>query len=119
MAALKLALADQVKDVRASQRLTDSAVCLVADEGDTDLHLERLLKQHRRVDTASKRILEVNPGHPLIRRLVERAAAKDPALEDCAFLLLDQARIIEGEPLPDPAAFSRRLADALVRGLAA
>ncbi|WP_342240704.1 molecular chaperone HtpG [Inquilinus sp. OTU3971] len=119
VAALKLALADQVKDVRASQRLTDSAVCLVADEGDTDLHLERLLKQHRRVDSSSKRILEVNPGHPLIRRLAERAAAQDPALEDCAFLLLDQARIIEGEPLPDPAAFSRRLADALVRGLAA
>ena len=119
VAALKLALADQVKDVRASQRLTDSAVCLVADEGDTDLHLERLLKQHRRVDSSSKRILEVNPGHPLIRRLAERATAQDPALEDCAFLLLDQARIIEGEPLPDPAAFSRRLADALVRGLAA
>ncbi|MGF6226125.1 molecular chaperone HtpG [Inquilinus ginsengisoli] len=119
VAALKLALTDQVKDVRASQRLTDSAVCLVADEGDTDLHLERLLKQHRRVDSSSKRILEVNPGHPLIRRLAERAAAQDPALEDCAFLLLDQARIIEGEPLPDPAAFSRRLADALVRGLAA
>jgi molecular chaperone HtpG len=119
VAALKLALTDQVKDVRASQRLTDSAVCLVADEGDTDLHLERLLKQHRRVDSSSKRILEVNPGHPLIRRLAERAAAQDPALEDCAFLLLDQARIIEGEPLPDPVAFSRRLADALVRGLAA
>lgn len=119
VAALKLALADQVKDVRASQRLTDSAVCLVADEGDTDLHLERLLKQHRRVEGGSKRILEVNPGHPLIRRLAERAAARDPALEDCAFLLLDQARIIEGEPLPDPAAFSRRLAEALVRGLAA
>ncbi|WP_395677670.1 molecular chaperone HtpG [Inquilinus sp.] len=119
VAALKLALADQVKDVRASQRLTDSAVCLVADEGDTDLHLERLLKQHRRVDSSSKRILEVNPGHPLIRRLVARAAAQDPALEDCAFLLLDQARIIEGEPLPDPVAFSRRLAEALVRGLAA
>jgi len=119
VAALKLALADQVKDVRTSQRLTDSAVCLVADEGDNDLHLERLLKQHRRVDSSSKRILEINPGHALIRRLAERAAAQDPALQDCAFLLLDQARIIEGEPLPDPVAFSRRLSEALVRGLAA
>ena len=118
VAALKLALADQVKDVRASQRLTDSAVCLVADDGDTDLHLERLLKQHRRVDGASRRILEVNPGHPLIRRLAERAAGDGAGLDDSAFLLLDQARILEGEPLPDPVAFSRRLSDALVRGLA-
>jgi len=119
IATLKLALTDQVKDVRVSQRLTDSAVCLVADEGDTDLHLERLLKQHRRVESGAKRILEVNPGHTLIRRLAERAGNGGEGLEDCAFLLLDQARIIEGEPLPDPAAFSRRLSDALVRGLAA
>jgi molecular chaperone HtpG len=119
IAALKLALTDEIKDVRVSQRLTDSAVCLVADEGDTDLHLERLLKQHRRVENGAKRILEVNPGHPLIRRLAERATAGDAGLEDCAFLLLDQARIVEGEKLPDPAAFSRRLSEALVRGLAA
>ena len=52
IAIFKLALGDAVKDVRSSERLTDSAVCLVADEGDIDMHLERLLKQHRQLDTA-------------------------------------------------------------------
>ena len=69
IAIFKLALGDAVKDVRSSERLTDSAVCLVADEGDMDMHLERLLKQHRQLDTASKRILELNPRHKLIERL--------------------------------------------------
>src|SRR5437588_8541073 len=63
IAIFKLALGDSVKDVRSSERLTDSAVCLVADEGDMDMHLERLLKQHRQLDSASRRILEVNPRH--------------------------------------------------------
>jgi molecular chaperone HtpG len=120
IARLKTALADQVKDVRASQRLTDSAVCLVADEGDTDLHLERLLKQHRQVASACRRILEVNPGHPLIRQLAARAGGdEDPRFADMAALLLDQARIVEGEPVADPAAFARRLSEAMARALAA
>jgi molecular chaperone HtpG len=70
IAFVKLALKDEVKDVRTSERLTDSAVCLVADEGDLDMHLERLLKQHNQIDQASLRILEINPRHALIRRLV-------------------------------------------------
>ena len=74
VAVFKLTLADAVKDVRVSERLTDSPVCLVADEGDMDMHLERLLKQHRQLDTSAKRILEVNPTHPLIRRLTDLAA---------------------------------------------
>ena len=73
IAVFKLTLGDAVKDVRISERLTDSPVCLVADEGDMDMHLERLLKQHRQLDTAAKRILEVNPSHPLIRRLTDLA----------------------------------------------
>ncbi len=119
LAALKLTLADAVKDVRVSERLTDSPVCLVADEGDMDMHLERLLKQHRQLDTSAQRILEVNPTHPLIRRLTD-LAAKDgvsAGLEDVAWLLLDQARIVEGEQIPDPAAFARRLAVMLEKGL--
>ena len=119
IAIFKLALGDAVKDVRSSARLTDSAVCLVADEGDMDMHLERLLKQHRQLDTASKRILELNPRHKLIERLaatVGDVGASDQ-LSEFAWLLLDQARIVEGEQLPDPPAFARRLATLLERGL--
>ncbi|NUB16893.1 molecular chaperone HtpG [Azospirillum brasilense] len=120
---LKLTLQDVVKDVRPSERLTDSAVCLVADENDMDMHLERLLKQHKQLGMdapAAKRILEVNPAHPLSKRLAERAKASGAAtsLDDAAWLLLDQARIVEGEALPDPAAFARRLASAMEKGLA-
>jgi molecular chaperone HtpG len=121
IAIFKLALGDAVKDVRSSARLTDSAVCLVADEGDMDMRLERLLKQHRQLDTAAKRILEVNPNHRLIERLaasVGDVGASDQ-LSEFAWLLLDQARIVEGEQLPDPPAFARRLASLLERGLPA
>jgi len=121
IAIFKLALGDAVKDIRSSARLTDSAVCLVADEGDLDMHLERLLKQHRQLDTASKRILEINPRHSLIERLaasVGDTGASDQ-LSEFAWLLLDQARIVEGEQLPDPAAFARRMATLLERGLPA
>jgi molecular chaperone HtpG len=119
IAIFKLALGDAVKDVRSSERLTDSAVCLVADEGDLDMHFERLLKQHRQIDTVSKRILELNPRHRLIERLaasVGESGASDQ-LSEYAWLLLDQARILEGEQLPDPPAFARRLAGLLERGL--
>ncbi len=120
IAFVKLTLKDKVKDVRLSQRLTESPVCLVADEGDLDMHLERMLKQHRQIDQASRRILEVNPGHPLICRLAERVEAGGSAvdLEDAARLLLDQALILEGEPPPDPLAFTRRLSHLVSRGLA-
>ncbi|KAF1854069.1 hypothetical protein Lal_00005286 [Lupinus albus] len=121
LALLKLTLSDAVKDVRKSERLTDSAVCLVADDNDMDMHLERLLKQHKQLNgEVGKRILEINPSHALIKRLADRAkgSGATDALEDAAWLLLDQARIVEGEPLPDPAAFARRLASAMEKGLA-
>ena len=121
-ALLKLTLADAVKDVRESKRLTDSAVCLVAADDDMDMHIERLLRQHKQVETGAKRILEINPKHPLIRRLADTVAEKGSEasgeIEDVAWLLLDQARIIEGETPPDPAAFARRMADVITKGLA-
>lgn len=118
IAALKLTLKDAVKDVRRSERLKDSPVCLVADEGDMDMHLERLLRKHKQIGEAARRVLEINPAHPLIQRLAAQAeSAGAGGLEDAAWLLLDQARILEGESLPDPAAFSRRLSQALTRAL--
>jgi molecular chaperone HtpG len=119
IALFKLSLGDAVKDVRASNRLTDSAVCLVAAEGDLDMHLERLLKQHRQLGAEAKRILEINPRHPLIARLGALAGEDGAAqsLSEFAWLLLDQARIVEGETLPDPSAFARRLSALLAKGL--
>lgn len=120
-ALLKLTLGDAVKDVRRSERLTDSAVCLVADDGDMDIHLQRLLKQHGQLgaDDTAKRVLEINASHPLIRRLADKAGQDGAAtaLEDAAWLLLDQARIVEGEALPDPIAFARRMAAFVEKGL--
>ena len=119
VALFKLTLKDAVKDVRASERLTSSPVCLVAEEGDMDMHLERILRQHKQLAGGSKRILELNPKHPLIKELARHLSQKGASdrLADYAYLLLDQARIVEGETPPDPAAFSRRLASVLERGL--
>jgi molecular chaperone HtpG len=121
IAMLKLTLADAVKDVRNSDRLTESAVCLVADDGDMDMHLARLLRQHKQLGETAKRVLEINPNHVLIKRLADSVSAAGAAarIEDAAWLLLDQARIVEGEPVPDPAAFARRLTVCLERGLVA
>ncbi|WP_417843561.1 molecular chaperone HtpG [Thalassospira sp.] len=119
IAAIKIALGTNVKDVRESDRLTSSACCLIADESDMDLRMERLMKQHNRVDDVSTRILEINPKHSLIKKLsgVANADAKADILNDAALLLLDQARILEGEALPDPVAFARRLDLVMEKGL--
>ena len=115
--AFRETLGESVKDVRESGRLIESAVCLVADEGDMDMHLERLLRHHQKT-TASPRVLEVNSDHSVIRALAKRL--EDQGLEevtqDAIWLLFDQARILEGEPLSDPRLFSRRLAFFVERG---
>jgi molecular chaperone HtpG len=121
IALFKGQLGERVKDVRPSARLTDSAVCLVADEQSLDMRLERFLKLHQQLDELSKRVLEINPRHALIRRMAALAAdeGQHAALGDLVELLLDQARIVEGEPLPDPGVFSRRMSAFLAKGLAA
>ena len=115
IARLKAALGDEVKDVRPSSRLRESAVCLVAEEAGIDLRMERFLRQHGQFEQLSRRILEVNPAHPLIREMAQKP--DDAALDDLAHLLLDQARIIEGEAIPDPGAFSRRMSAWLAKGI--
>ncbi len=84
------------------------------------MHLERLLRAHNQIDTAAQRILEINPGHRLIVALGKLVRDKGIAgdVEEAARLLLDQARIIEGEPLTDPTAFSRRMGAFMTKGLA-
>jgi molecular chaperone HtpG len=118
---LKEELKEDVGDVRATSRLTDSPVCLIAGDNEVDLRMERVLRIHQKYETPSKRVLEINPGHPLIARMAALAAgnANAQTLNDAARLLLDQARIIQGEPVPDPAAFARRMALFMERGLAA
>ncbi|MBF0094827.1 MAG: molecular chaperone HtpG [Alphaproteobacteria bacterium] len=114
--ALKKSLGADVKDVRPSALLTESPVCLVADDTDMSSHLERILRQHRQIDQPTPRVLEINPRHGLIKRLA--AMDKDgDAFTDAALLLLDQARIVDGEPLPDAIAFARRLSAAMEKGL--
>ena len=110
---IKLELGGAIKDVRPSKRLTDSPVCLIADDGDMDVNMERLLKQHGQLQDGMPRVLELNPDHQIIMKLAERAkadtAASDDLLKDAAHLLLDQARISEGEVPSDSANFIRRL----------
>ena len=121
IAAIKLELGEIVKDVRPSKRLTDSPVCLIADEGDMDVNLERLLQRHGQLNSMMPRILEINPGHAIIKKLAERAsgdgAANDDLLKDASHLLLDQARIADGEAPADPAEFSRRLTSVMQSAL--
>jgi len=115
IAKLKTALGEAVSDVRKSDRLTDSPVCLVAAEGGLDMNIERLLKRHKQLDTVSQRVLEINPKHGLIKALAEKDMASD--VTDAALLLLDQARILEGESLPDPTAFARRMTLMMTKAL--
>jgi len=113
---IKASLGDAVADVRVSSRLTGSPVCLVADSGGMSLHLARMLKQHgENPGAVLRKVLEINPKHTLIKRL---NGVEGAALNDAALLLLDQARIVEGEAVPDPAAFAKRLSAFLEKGLA-
>ena len=87
-----------------------------------DVNLERLLKRHGQLEHGMPRVLELNPSHAMITTLAERAkagsAGEDDLLKDAAHLLLDQARIVEGEVPTDPSEFARRLGGVMSRALA-
>lgn len=112
---LKDILKDEVEDVKASRRLTDSPVCLVAPEQGVDMNMERVLKIHQQYNPTNKPVLEVNLKHPLLEKLQKLSSERD--VEDAAHLLLDQARIIQGEPVKDTAGFARRMSDFMGRAL--
>lgn len=117
-------LNDYISFARVSRRLTDSPVCLVAADDAVDMHMEKVLKTQQQFEPNAKKILEINAGHPLIQKL--RSMINDKAtekskdadtLKDAAQMLLDQALIIQGEPVPNPSAFAKRMAKFMEMGL--
>ena len=100
-------LDEKVKSVRVSHRLTASPACLVADTADMGSNMERILKEAGHSVPASKKILEINPDHPLVARLKNEAAGE--RFDDWSQILFDQAMLAEGSQLDDPANFVRRL----------
>ena len=112
LARLKEALKDEVGEVRATDRLVESAVVLAAPQYGPDLQMQRMLRRAGRGSGAGLPVLEINPRHPLIRRLAE-GVATDTALAEKAGLLLDLARVQDGDTPRDPAGFARRVAAAL------
>jgi molecular chaperone HtpG len=105
---LKSALGDRVKEVRASVRLADSPSCIVTDEEEPTMRMQQLMRAMGQKDMpASKPTLEINPDHEIVKKL--QARPDDEVTKDAAWLLLDQALLLEGVPLEEPAAFVQRL----------
>ncbi len=119
LAKFKEILGPSVSDVRESARLTDSASCLVAASGGPDRNLEKMMAHQPGQVAASPPILEINPSHALVRGLAEKIGDKEAreTIEDIAWLLFDQARIVEGESPLDAAEFCRRLTANLTKAL--
>ena len=116
LVAMKEALGDKVDEVRKSVRLTDSPVCIVAGAEALDRNLEKILAmQNAEGMSVSAPVLEINPSNPLIKGLAAQAKKDKASVSDAAFLLLDQAYILEGERPVDPAAFAKRMSDVLVK----
>jgi molecular chaperone HtpG len=114
--AIRKELAGDVAEVRASSRLTESPVCLVAGEHALSPQLVRALRDAGQAVPEEKRVLELNPTHPLTARLAE-LLEKDPGrFAGEVQLLLDLARVAEGSPPADPARFARRVSELLAGG---
>lgn len=111
---------DEVGKVVTTEKLTKSSVSLKVEDGQMSLHLERLMRSHQQQTTfASTRILEINPYHPLIIKLADMTAddAKKAEVEDISWLLLDEAKIAEGEAVSNPSRFNEKLSEYILRAL--
>tara|TARA_B110000046_G_scaffold28893_1_gene30100 strand:+ start:3735 stop:5633 length:1899 start_codon:yes stop_codon:yes gene_type:complete len=109
IAQMKIVLGDQVKDIRLSSKLTDSPVCLVADDGDMDIAMEQLMAQRDTNYQGAPRILEINGDHSLIKNMKSLLSKKEnnDLVSDAGTLLFEQARLMEGKMPSDPAQFSK------------
>lgn len=117
---VKTVLKDQVSDVKITTRLNKSPVALVAGQGQMSIHLERLMKQHGQKQLfASTRILELNPRHTLVKKLAQAIfdKADEEKINNAVWILYDEARAIEGEPLVDPAGFIEKINAFMEKGL--
>ena len=116
---LKKELANVVSEVRFSARLTESPCCLIVDGSALSPHMERLFKAMHQEVPVSKRILELNASHPLIAALENKLSSgkDDKDISKLARVLYDQALLLEGSPLPDPAAFARAVTELLSKAV--
>ena len=113
---LKAALGERVKDVRVSMRLADSPSCIVSDEEEPSLQLQQMLRSMGQKEMPSpKPTLEINPDHEIVKKLVGRS--DESITEDAAWLLLEQALLMEGLPLEEPAVFVKRLNRVLIASI--
>jgi molecular chaperone HtpG len=119
IAFIKETLGDAVTDVRASERLTDSAACLVAPEAGPDRQLEKLLAGAGRIKAGAKPILEINARHEVVKAVAALGDADRDFRQDVAHVLFDEARILEGDRPADPKLFCERLGRLMKRGLGA
>jgi molecular chaperone HtpG len=114
---IKNRLESKVKEVRFSNRLTDSACCLVADDFGMNANMERIMRAMNQAVPESKRVLELNPDHPIVRVMGEmyQQSAADARLLDYADLLYDQALLTEGSPIKDPLKFTKLVSELMVK----
>jgi molecular chaperone HtpG len=112
---MKDVLGDEVKEVKASARLSDSPCCIVVDEKDPTVQMQSLLKAMGQEGPEIKPILEINPTHEIIKKL--ESVQDDRLFEDATRLLYEQALLIEGAPVKKPVDFVRRLNSMLGRAL--
>ena len=111
---------DQVAKVTTTDKLTKSPISLTVEDGQMSIHLERLMRNHQQQTAfASSRILQLNPYHPLIIKLSEamEGEALRPKVEEVSRILLDQAKIAEGEAITDPSYFSEKLSEYILKAL--
>ena len=112
----KATLGDRVKDVRTSVRLADSPSCIVSEEEEPSMKMQQMLRAMGQKDfPAPKPTLEINPSHEIVKKLL--AHTDDAVAEDAAWLLYDQALLMEGVPLQDPGTFVQRLNRVLNRSI--
>ena len=116
---LKEKLIEDVKDVRISSRLSDSPACIISDDGDLDINIANMLRERGQLNQEFQRVLEINPSHELIQKMQKQIQKKTSKknIDDMAFLLLDQAKLIEGEKLSNLGNFSKRIVNLMNNAL--